>query len=350
MGVPASAEGDFVLILRALRDQLSHRQLPTSEKGKAIETEAEGLLRKVALVRFFSDERLAVIDVSRRLDPPVKEALGTELEGGDPLALVNAYASSSGNYKKFAKLVAVQTYTHPVNFKTPEARKATERLWEALTKLESEGIAATYSGRYQEARWTFDVSASWLPFKRRASVYVVGSAPSPGGRAKSLTLNVAGSVVPRPGAAKPHSFSVSLDEVDFHANSSELELSGRWNHRFEPSTGTVVNLSNLLTLKVVDTGVSGKLVQEVLTTDPKGRVASGRLNYALTGTLSSTGEMQGTFEATGDSRGMQWLEDPPPDKIRGTWQGKLDRGSASGSLTLRGKVSVTMPWEAREQK
>jgi len=350
LGVPASAEGDFALILRALRDQLSHRTLPTSEKGKAIETEAEGLLRKVALPAFFADERLAVIDVSRRLEPPVKEALGSELEGGDPLTVVSLYASSAGSYKKFLKLLTVQTYSKPVNFKAADTKKAAERLWEALGKLEGEGIAATYSGRYHQARWTFDVSASWLPFKRRASVYVVGSAPSPGGRAKSVTLNVAGTVVPRAGATKPHSFSVSLDEVEFHANSSELELSGRWNHRFEPSTGTVVNLSNLLTLKVVDTGVTGRLVQEVLTTDPKGRVASGRLNYALSGVLSSTGEMQGTFEATGDSRGMQWLEDPTPDKIRGNWQGKLDRGSASGSLTLRGKVSITMPWEAREQK
>ncbi|MBI3928858.1 MAG: hypothetical protein HY319_25175 [Armatimonadetes bacterium] len=344
LGSPASADpGEFFAAVDLLVKQYLKVGVPVEAREDSCWLESDAMIRGLAIASFLADERLRSISVEEHLDP-IRQTLKGPLAELDPLVAVDMVAGAEYDAGRFSKALRKLRWRTLPNWRNPETKQAVTRLVTTLSELREREVQLSLSARYRK-KWTFDVSAVWFPYTRRISLYTIGSSECLiAGRTKSATLRLKGIVHARPGPAGERVFTVELDgKPEFACRGCEIEVTGRWSDRRQPSDGSKVSLSNNLDLSVRGAHATGRLTQDVVITNSQGLVTSGRITYRLEGRINPEGELDGTFEAVGDRKAM-WLESAS-DKLRGTWSGTIDAvsGKAMGTVTLKGKGSF--PWE-----
>lgn len=347
---PAQAEaGDYASLLLALRDQFLRGGVPEDSRDPNCWLEADGMLRKVALESFVAEPELLRLSLDDQFQP-IREAVPEPFTSIDPLLLAQAYAVSEGSLKEFTKQLTRLPWKGKPNWKARPVESAVTELHKRFKRLAAERLRVSYSGRYQRATWGFNVSSAYYPLTRSLTIYAIGSAKCPGtSRSKTAVLNLKGRVDVRPGSSGKRIFGVSLDEVSFHCRGCELELAGRWTERFTSRNGGKVSVANVLSLTVKGSEVSGRLVQEIVSTTTSQKVSSGRLSYQVSGRITPEGQLDASVEAPADWKALRWMDGKAPEKIRGTLSGRVREGVGTGELSLKG-FPVSLSWKAESPR
>ncbi len=325
--------GDFASYVRELVRQLEARGIPASRKEKACWLEAYGVVVQLGLKPLAAEKTLDSLDPEGTLEP-LHESLKGELSELSPTRAVDLFLHSEGDPNDFRMRLMKQKWTRKPDWKKVQADRSALRLHEELTRLSRKNLHTDHTSRYRKAGWTVDVNASFYPFSRRVTIFVLAS--SEGGTnhyANSAVLNLVGLVEGR---------AVRLEEVTFDATCCETNLSGRWTERVSSKRGEEVALSNVLNLRISGSQIQGRLIQSG---SSHSKSNLGRVTYQIKGSFKQ-GVLEGSFTAQAEKSALDWLK-APSGTVTGVFKGQLQGNLATGTVTLPSGQSFR--WEARLQ-
>lgn len=339
-GAPASArQGEMTSYVKELVRQLENRGVPASRKEKSCWLEAYGIVVQLGLKPLISEEGLGRLDPESTL-APIQGNLQGELSELTPGRAVDLFVRSDGDVNDFRLRLMKQQWTRKPDWKRVKSEKTAAELHEQLVRLSRQNVHTDFSQRYRKAGWTVDVSASYYPFSRRVTVFVLGSTDGgPNHYASTAVLNLVGVVEEdqrKPGGTTP---TIKLEEVTFDATCAETNLAGRWTERVESKAGKVV-LSNVLNLRISGSQVTGRWIQSG---SSQANSNEGRVTYQLRGSYKA-GVLEGDFTAQAERSALSWLK-APSGTVTGAFKGQLQGKLASGTVTL--PSGQMFRWEAR---
>ncbi len=323
--------GDFANYVRELVRQLEARGVPASRKEKACWLEAYGVVVQLGLKPLVAEKALATIDSEGPLQS-LHESLKGELGELSPARAVDLFLRSEGDANDFRMRLMKQKWARKPDWKKVQADRSAVRLHEELTRLSRKNLHTDHTVRYRKAGWTVDVNASYYPFSRRVTIFVLAS--SDGGNnhySSSAVLNLVGVVEGQ---------AVHLDEVTFDATCCETNLSGRWTERVTGKSGQEVALSNVLNLRISGSQVQGRWIQSG---SSQSRSNLGKVTYQMKGSFKQ-GMLEGSFTAQAEKSALDWLK-APSGTVTGVFNGQLQGSLATGTVTLPSGQSFR--WEAR---
>lgn len=340
-GGPALADpGDLAGYVRSLVKQLENRGVPASRKEKSCWLEAYGIVVQLGLKPLLEEPGLQAVDPETTL-APLQAHLQGDFAELSPGRAVDLYRGSDGDVNNFRLRLMKQQWTRKPDWKRVHADKAAARLHEELGRLSRQNVHSEFTQRYRKAGWTVDVNASYYPFSRRVTVFVLASGDTGANHyASTAVLNLVGVVeenARKPGDTEP---TVRLEEVTFDATCAETNLSGRWTERVESRDGQEVALSNVLNLRISGSSITGRWIQSA---SSQSKSNLGRVTYQLRGSFKQ-GVLEGSFTAQAEHGALAWLK-APSGTVTGTFKGQLQGNLASGTATL--PSGQTFRWEAR---
>lgn len=340
-GGPALAKpGELGTYVKELARQLENRGVPASRKEKSCWLEAYGVVVQLGLKPLVAEEGLKNLDPEGSL-APLQADLQGELSELSPGRAVDLFVRSEGDVNDFRLRLMKQKWTRKPDWKKVQTDKTAGHLHEELTRLSRQNVHADFTQRYRKAGWTVDVNASYYPFSRRVTIFVLASTDGgPNHYASTAVLNLVGVVEEderKPGGGVG---AVRLDEVTFDATCNETNLAGRWTERVESKGGKEVALSNVLNLRISGSQVTGRWIQSG---SSQSQSNLGRVTYQLRGSFKQ-GVVEGSFTAQAERSALEWLK-APSGTVTGTFKGQLQGNLASGTVTL--PSGQTFRWEAR---
>ncbi len=332
--------GELGGYVKELVRQLENRGVPASRKEKSCWLEAYGIVVQLGLKPLVLEEGLAALDPESSL-APLQGNLQGELAELSPGRAVDLFVKSEGDVNNFRLRLMKQQWSRKPDWKRIQSEKTAVHLHDELSKLSRKNVHSDFTQRYRKAGWTVDVSASYYPFSRRVTVFVLAS--SDGGTshyASTAVLNLVGVVEENERKPGGSAGAVRLDEVTFDATCAETNLSGRWTERVESKSGQEVALSNVLNLRISGSQVTGRWIQSGSSQDKSNL---GRVTYQLRGSFKQ-GAVEGSFTAQAEKGALEWLK-APSLTVSGTFKGQLQGKLATGLVTL--PSGQMFRWEAR---
>lgn len=260
-------------------------------------------MRDTILHAFYESSALSGVDPDVHL-VGLSRAQGPELSRFKPSDLASCYSEHKRDLNDFIagiKLLGSRRNI-AINWKSPKVQEACRRSFACLRSLADQEVCASASARFSGDAWSGEVRFSWYPANGLVCLYSVLTY-SNHVNVKTVIISGQGKISEQ--KHKPFAHAAALSQYSLNMSLCSTEASGRWSNPEVPGFvgGSPLFVDNSCRLKISGTKVEGRVIETIMASKHSG--TPWKIEYVLTGTADSRGNMNGTCLISGSPEAMQ---------------------------------------------